>query len=234
MKPLCFFAAIIITTATQVHANCKVLDPELQGHYSGDCSSAGFAEGFGEASSSDSSYKGYFKNGKKHGQGVKTWHKTGDQYRGEFHDDYRQGWGIYTWGTQSPWAGQSHEGEYLKDQREGFGVYFWPNGDKFSGQWKAGLRHGESYMEIRKRKAAALAMASATPNQTYCAMRKEGIASRRLIAAKLIHVTDQQIMLALEEPGVNTHSKTVTRELLNPDWQPCQVSSKYEQSIKPD
>lgn len=234
MKPLCFFAAIFITTATQVHANCKVLDPELQGHYSGDCNSAGFAEGFGEASSSDTSYKGYFKNGKKHGQGVKTWHKTGDQYRGTFHDDYRQGWGVYTWGTQSPWAGQSHEGEYIKDQREGFGVYFWPNGDKFSGQWKAGLRHGESYMEIRKRKAVALAMASATPNQTFCAMQQEGIVSSKLIAAKINNVSEQRITLGLAEPSGNTDSKTVTRESFGLNWQPCQIPSKQDQLIKPE
>jgi hypothetical protein len=49
---------------------CRVLDPQLQGSYSGPCVN-GLAEGKGVATGI-SSYEGDFKAGRKHGRGVKT------------------------------------------------------------------------------------------------------------------------------------------------------------------
>ncbi|SFZ73222.1 hypothetical protein [Chitinimonas taiwanensis] len=220
MKPIWMIATVMVTICGLAQASCRVLDPELQGRYEGACNGAGLADGFGEAQGPVSSYTGYFENGKKHGQGIKTWHKTGDQYHGEFRGDYREGWGSYTWGSQSPWAGQNHEGEYLKDLREGFGVYFWPNGDKFSGQWKAGLRYGESYMEVRKKLATKLIMTSISLNQTVCTVTKEGIGTSRLIRAMVTNVAKTDITLLIEEDGKTT-KKLITDQQFGQDWQPC-------------
>ena len=69
MKQLLFFLIAILPISA--FGQCRVLDPELQGSYTGGCAN-GLAEGEGMASGS-AQYSGGFQQGKKHGKGAKTW-----------------------------------------------------------------------------------------------------------------------------------------------------------------
>src|SRR5438067_5493981 len=119
VKTIRALTPILMLLAGLAHAQqCQVLDPELQGSYSGPCVN-GLAEGKGVARGS-AEYEGEFKAGRKHGRGVKSW-PSGDRYEGEFANDEKQGHGTYTWG-RGPWAGERYEGNYVDDKREGFGT----------------------------------------------------------------------------------------------------------------
>lgn len=112
---------------------CRVFDLELRDSYTGGCVS-GLAEGKGEASGT-ARYEGEFKQGRKHGHGIKIW-PTGDRYEGEFREDRKDGQGKYTWGEGTPWAGEKYSGEYRHDLRDGIGTYEWPDGERYTGNWK--------------------------------------------------------------------------------------------------
>ena len=93
--------ALLLLPIASLAADCRVLDPELQGAYEGGCRK-GLAHGEGVATGS-AEYRGEFRNGMKHGTGVKTW-AWGDRYEGGFVNDRKSGKGMYTWGAGSPWA----------------------------------------------------------------------------------------------------------------------------------
>lgn len=148
-------------------AGCAVLDPELQGSYEGGCVN-GKAEGRGTAKGT-AAYVGEFHEGKKHGQGVKTWSR-GDRYEGGFVDDYMSGWGTYVWGARSLFAGDRYEGELAKDKRNGFGLYTWASGDSYAGPWKDDAVSGRAtpMMIARFRATNASLEAMAKPGVKVC------------------------------------------------------------------
>ena len=76
---------------------CKVLVPELEGTYSGDCKS-GLADGAGEAIGVDY-YKGEFSKGLPDGEGTYLW-KNGATYTGEWKKGKRHGSGRYEYRTR--------------------------------------------------------------------------------------------------------------------------------------
>lgn len=130
---------VLVLFSAVAHAQCRVLDPELQGSYSGPCVN-GLAEGHGIARGS-AVYEGDFKAGMKDGKGVKTW-PNGDRYEGGFVADRRQGHGVYTWG-RGPWQGERYDGEYANDRRDGYGEYHYASGDIYRGEWKDDAAIGE-------------------------------------------------------------------------------------------
>jgi hypothetical protein len=148
-------------------AKCLVLDPELQGSYAGGCA-GGKAEGEGTAKGS-AVYTGEFRQGKKHGHGVKTW-PWGDRYEGAFADDYKEGWGTYTWGERSVFAGDRYEGGFALDRRNGFGLYVWASGDSYAGPWKDDAITGRAtpMMIARFRATSASLEAMASPGTRLC------------------------------------------------------------------
>jgi hypothetical protein len=161
---------------------CRVLDSELQQHYQGGCKK-GLAHGAGYATGT-AEYEGEFRNGMKHGRGLKRWY-WGDYYEGNFLADRRQGQGMYVWGEGSPWAGERYVGGFRADRRDGWGVYYWANGDRFEGQWKEDLRYGQTAMEQRRlaaRKAREQALAIA--GTTVCSSIPVGIALRTQLRGK--------------------------------------------------
>ena len=92
--------------------------------------SDGHPDGYGEISNADGFlYRGTFKTGKMHGQGV-AYYPDGSQYDGHRLNDKRSGRGIYYYAN-----GSRYEGKWLLNQRHGFGVFYKVNGSTESGQW---------------------------------------------------------------------------------------------------
>jgi hypothetical protein len=220
-----FVALSIVACVPVFAAECRVTDPELQGSYEGGCRK-GLAEGYGIAGG-EAHYRGEFREGRKHGQGVKTW-PWGDRYEGGFAADRRQGRGTYTWGAQSPWAGERYEGDYVADLREGWGVYYWPNGDRFDGHWKADVRQGPSAMEARRDAAARARAEAVAAGARVCAWGKVGIAHSVLRVGVVEEVSDNQLKVRLVrvegasqvvESGGPQPGEVLAGSLS--DWAPC-------------
>ena len=216
--------SLILANFSGWAASCKVIDPELQGTYTGPCDNKGFAYGTGSASGT-AKYDGEFRNGKKQGFGKKQWPKTGDTYVGEFDDDYRHGYGTYSWGKLSPYAGQQYIGDYVKDFREGFGTYHWPNGDKFTGNWKRDIRYGMSYMEIRRQIAHQLHQeAIQHPGQLVCRNAPYGISKTVFLSGTVTNVQDNSVTVDLSEEAAATGlylTKTINIDSEIELWSPC-------------
>jgi hypothetical protein len=216
---------VLFSPSAAGHA-CKVLDPELQGAYSGSCKD-GLAEGAGHALGS-AEYRGEFRAGMKHGKGVKTW-PNGDRYEGEFAEDRREGLGKYTWGSGA-WAGQSYEGGYLADQRHGEGTYRFANGDVYKGPWAEDRITGYAtpMMLARRKFEEEAKKAVAVEGQKVCRQVLAGVAPGEWIRGTVVGVSGEQVGVRLDEPG--THRPTIAGvELQKGDvvwdsateWTPC-------------
>jgi hypothetical protein len=158
--------ALAVAAATAFGEGCRVLDPELQGFYSGSCVN-GLAEGKGMARGS-AQYEGEFKAGRKHGRGAKIW-PNGDSYEGQFAEDRKQGHGVYTWG-RGPWAGERYDGEFADDKRDGIGEYRYASGDVYRGPWKDDVAMGAPtpMMQARARFEAESLAAVGKPGTKVC------------------------------------------------------------------
>ncbi len=212
---------------SQVPVKCAVLDPELQGSYSGGCKD-GLAEGQGEASGM-AQYKGEFSAGRKHGKGAKTW-PTGDRYEGGFIEDRKEGWGIYTWGRGSMWAGEKYEGDYRNDLRHGHGVYEWPGGDRYAGPWEHDFITGPATpgMIARTRAYAERMVAVGKPGVRVCRDLIVGTVTRDRVRGVVTAVKDGRIAVRIDDPGRFPHTignvpvakgVTIQDEIML--WAPC-------------
>ena len=220
------FTTFTAFTAFKAHASdCRVIDPELQGHYEGGCRK-GLAEGHGFARGT-AEYEGEFHKGLKHGKGVKTW-SWGDRYEGGFLNDRKNGKGLYVWGERSPWAGERFVGDYADDMREGQGTYFWPNGDRFEGVWKQDRRYGNTAMELRRQATEAARSAALKSGGQVCSWGQTGIAYQ-VLRVGTIESMDQNGMkvrlVRLEGvpeavSGSNLEPGMVLKESTR-DWIPC-------------
>ncbi len=108
-------------------------------------------------------YRGYWKKGKRHGEGKMIW-SDGAAYEGDWVDDKRHGKGKMTlpdggvyegdWkdgklhgkGKTTNSDGTIYEGERLDGKRHGKGKLTLPDGGVYEGYWKDGKRHGEGKM----------------------------------------------------------------------------------------
>jgi hypothetical protein len=179
---------------------CKVMDPELQGAYSGPCV-GGLAQGSGAASGT-ARYTGDFVAGRKHGKGLKIW-PNGDRYEGDFVNDQRQGQGTYRWGSASEWAGQRYVGAYVADKRDGLGSYEWPDGRKLSGQWQADLPSPmlAAQMQTTIRMYAEQMVRVSIPGATVCRNVPMGISEVDTITAVVLAAESNRIRVRIERPG---------------------------------
>lgn len=86
-------------------------------------------------------YRGQFKDGKRHGRGVLI-DAQGTRHDAEWRDDKRQGKGteIYVDGTK-------FVGSYVDDLRSGHGKMTWPEGSKYEGQFSRGKANGEGVLQ---------------------------------------------------------------------------------------
>ena len=92
MKKVLFFTiAIISSTLLYGQFDCKVLIPELQGQYNGECKK-GLADGEGSAKGTET-YQGSFKKGYPQGFGAYTY-SNGSVYVGAMKKGIRDGYGL--------------------------------------------------------------------------------------------------------------------------------------------
>jgi hypothetical protein len=207
-RSLAALAILCIATGAQAQesARCIVLDPELQGAYTGACSN-GYAEGYGEARG-HATYKGEFKAGRKHGKGVKTWPSSGDVYEGEFIEDRKAGTGMYRWGPRSPSAGERYTGGYAADRREGYGVYEWPSGDRYAGAWSNDVPTGAPTkgMIARARAHAERAAAVGRAGAKVCREMRVGVASVDMIRGTMLAVEGDTIRVRIDDAGKFDHT----------------------------
>jgi hypothetical protein len=188
--------------AAQGELKCLVFDPELQGSYVGGCKN-GKAEGQGTARGS-AVYVGEFREGKKHGRGVKTW-PWGDRYEGDFRDDAKHGVGRYTWGARSAFAGERYEGGFANDKRNGYGVYVWASGDTYAGPWKDDAVAGRAtpMMGARFRATKESLAAMAKPGVKLCRESTVGAGLTEWIEAETqaINQTTLRVAVRITKPG---------------------------------
>jgi len=226
LKNVLLGAACLLAVSSSFAESCKVLDPEIAAEYAGDCRN-GLADGYGIAKG-ESHYQGEFKNGMKHGRGIKVW-AIGDRYEGEFRNDRREGWGRYHWGDQSQWPGDRYSGQYHNDKPEGQGIYEWSSGDRFEGMWKEGLRYGPSAMEIQQNRARlALTEAVGRPGVVVCQVSSQGINLNETVRGKVERVVGERLEVRVMGPGgtfldgddgLNQKSRIINSEMIN--WYPC-------------
>jgi hypothetical protein len=215
MKQMMAALAFLLLAQPASAQQCRVLDLQLLGSYSGPCVN-GLAEGKGVASGT-ATYEGEFKAGMKQGRGVKTW-ANGDRYEGEFADDRMQGVGVYTWG-RGPWQGQRYEGSYVADKREGAGVYRWPDGDVYKGPWKADAFTGEpTPLMVARAKHELEVRAAPALGDKVCQPVASGDWMRGVVEATQATF----IGVRIEDPG--THKKARAgdhRWEPSSAWRPC-------------
>jgi hypothetical protein len=178
---------------------CKVLDPELQGSYTGPCVN-GLAQGDGVAKGI-ATYRGHFEAGKKEGHGVKTW-PNGDRYDGEFVDGRKQGHGVYTWG-RGPWQGERYDGDYVHDERNGYGVYHYANGDVYKGEWKNDVPIGAPtpMMLAQRRFHEESRKAVAKIGQKLCRPIEVDSGKREWIRGTVVALAGDKVDVRIDDPG---------------------------------
>jgi len=84
-------SVILLSAISSGQNECKVLVPELQGQYNGECKK-GLADGEGSAQGEER-YVGNFKKGLPHGFGV-YFYSNGSSYVGSFKKGIRDGYGL--------------------------------------------------------------------------------------------------------------------------------------------
>jgi hypothetical protein len=214
------FLALLLGASSVTAQSCKVVDPELQRTYSGPCVN-GLAEGEGRAAGA-AEYRGGFKAGRKHGQGVKSW-PNGDRYEGGFAEDSKQGYGSYVWGA-GPWGGERYDGEFAADRREGYGIYWWLSGDVYSGLWEADrpTGPGTEMMRARGKYAAEVKAAVAKVGQKVCREMPVGIGGRDWVRGVVADLEGDHVGVRVDDPGQHAHFPRgqVVWDLAQ-SWTPC-------------
>lgn len=224
---LCAYSASSHTWADRL-AVCKVADPELQGEYVGQCNGWGNAEGYASVQGR-ASYVGEFKDGKKHGFGVKTW-PSGEQYIGQFSDDAKNGYGIYKWQLKGS-ARDIYVGQFLNDQRQGLGTYSWASGDAYRGEWQGDkfVSTPTPMMQLQAKYEKSLAAAVKQPGTNVCKAVREGTSRTQWLNATVISVHENNLTLQVTHvpPALQGRidiQQTITDSYLN--WEPCAADER--------
>jgi len=116
----------------------------------GQCVSGNCKNGYGVFTSEEGTYKGYWKNGKVHGNGLFKGSSLDYDYDGEYLNGKKHGQGKMTYTNGKIEEGLFENNKFVKarsgcvsgDCKNGYGKYEWPAGDKYSGNYKNGYRNG--------------------------------------------------------------------------------------------
>jgi len=87
-------------------------------------------------------YRGQFRKGVRHGQGVYVSSKRRFHYDGQWHKDRRTGAGTLTVESAQGQVVYTYDGEWLNDERQSQGSCVYRGRDKYSGQWAKNQYHG--------------------------------------------------------------------------------------------
>ena len=113
---ICFALAAAISMPASAH-ECRVRDGYIRGSFEGACDEkAGVANGYGEASSTDS-YIGMFVDGHPDGKGVYTW-QNGGRLEGTFKAGKANGPGTYVSAKGVRYEGPFENGKLTGAKRE--------------------------------------------------------------------------------------------------------------------
>ena len=89
-------------------------------------------------------YEGEWKNGKRDGYGILSWHDE-TTFMGKFENDKIVEYGKL-WNNEGDIykgkKGSSYKGEWKNDRQNGFGIEKWPKGSKFIGEYYEGYKNG--------------------------------------------------------------------------------------------
>lgn len=201
MRLICgFLLSGLVAAAMAAEPACKVVDPELQGSYTGSCIN-GLAHGEGVAAGT-ARYAGHFVAGRKHGAGSKTW-PNGDRYEGEFADDLKHGHGVYAWGARTRWADERYTGQFVRDRRHGAGVYEWPDGRQLAGQWRNDQPPMAlpPAMQATVRAHAERMAAMSQPGVRVCRQVRVGTVQFDTVSGTVLAVTGDRMRIRIERPG---------------------------------
>lgn len=208
---------VATTLSAEVVRPCKVLDPELQVQYVGDCVE-GLAQGQGMAKGNDGAfYQGHFVAGMKSGYGVKLY-ANGDAYAGHWLHDFRHGDGVYEFGEQSPWHGDKYIGAWKHDQRHGQGAYqFYPTGESLRAQWVEGQTDAfASPLLIRRQRTyEALRPVLGRIGAKVCSTLTEGASPDLVAEGEVVAVEGERIQVFVQTQDVLSRSR---ERVLNPRW----------------
>lgn len=211
--------------AQEAQEQCKVMDPELQLSFEGDCVN-GAAFGSGIARGKDGAwYEGQFLAGAKTGQGTKHY-STGDVYTGQWKRDQRHGYGTYVFGEGSPWRGDRYEGYWQQDLRHGRGTYiFYPSGDRFQAQWKNGgtATLGTTTFARRKWSYEATVASLAKVGTAICSVTTDGSSPKNIAKGVVREVLEDRLYVEIQTPDVLKASKLKRNprwDVLS-NWSPC-------------
>lgn len=210
---------------------CGVLDPELQGQYSGECVD-GLANGKGEAAGI-AKYRGEFRAGRKQGNGIKNW-PWGDSYQGHFFNDQMDGQGRFVWSLAGSRAGEQYQGSFVANRREGAGEYRWSTGESLITEWQADLpvglvdRHLYDRLIARLRADAEAQNAVGRTGVKACRTVKMGISEREWITGVVVAVRGQSVEIMIDSSGpspkilagVELKKGAVLWDAIR-DWKPC-------------
>jgi hypothetical protein len=86
-------------------------------------------------------YKGEFKDGKQHGNGILTW-LSGDKYEGGWLDGKKHGNGRLDLTD-----GEKHIGQFRDDKKNGKGICYTKEGNSHEGDWLDNKRHGHGIIQ---------------------------------------------------------------------------------------
>ncbi|KAF5269136.1 hypothetical protein FQR65_LT02436 [Abscondita terminalis] len=95
-------------------------------------------QGYGELNISLTAmtYNGFWKDGKKHGNGWMLY-ESDDWYNGEWFEGKRHGKGVRNYKT-----GEKYQGNWSNNLYHGKGTFVWTNNDVYTGDWENGKMHG--------------------------------------------------------------------------------------------
>ena len=128
----------------------------------------------GEITYNNGSYNGFFKNNKRHGQGVYKW-KDGTTLNGKFYN------GNPSYGTYAFAMGDKYVGNFNSDwKRHGQGTYTWKNGNKYVGQWQNSKMHGQGTKTYKNGKIER----GIWKNDKFTDLKSKSASSKNKIKAK--------------------------------------------------
>lgn len=221
---LILFACVAVpVSAGQAARPCRVLDPDLQECYRGECRD-GWAHGRGEASGR-ADYAGEFSHGRKQGRG-RLRLANGDIYTGAFRDDQPHGPGTYLWQSDAAQRGNHYVGEFRAGKRDGFGVLLTATGDRYEGQWHDDVRAGQTATEIQFQRQYQALSQTIEAGAIVCRRYPQGIGGEQDVKGSVVEKHGGLLTIRPERPrGTQVDPAQALPALLVDEgimaWRPC-------------